>query len=213
MLAFLKLFFEILFGGYATPTKCVAFWRLALNSYNIFYFSCTDSKRNRPLHWIPYRLLPDAAGYRLFQIPCSPTVCIFPEHIATATGRIWSAFHLWHLIFDTGIKLLPLRSQFHAGCRNHAQPRHSESQASIIHPQYLCFSASVLCHHTRITSLQKWFALLKLHQGNCQRCHQFFCGKSCHNTADTFLGQCLAQTCSGDGVDMARIQKHIRTSL
>ena len=31
MLAFLKLFFEILFGGYATPTKCVAFWRLALN--------------------------------------------------------------------------------------------------------------------------------------------------------------------------------------
>ena len=49
MLAFLKLFlkfyladtphcifktvFEILFGGYATPTKCVAFWRLALNSY------------------------------------------------------------------------------------------------------------------------------------------------------------------------------------
>ena len=35
MLAFLRLFFEILFGGYATPTKCVAFWRLALNSYNI----------------------------------------------------------------------------------------------------------------------------------------------------------------------------------
>ena len=25
MLAFLRLFFEILFGGYATPTKCVAF--------------------------------------------------------------------------------------------------------------------------------------------------------------------------------------------
>ena len=24
---------EILFGGYATPPKCVAFWRLALNSY------------------------------------------------------------------------------------------------------------------------------------------------------------------------------------
>ena len=36
MLAFLRLFFEILFGGYATPTKCVAFWRLALNSYSIF---------------------------------------------------------------------------------------------------------------------------------------------------------------------------------
>ena len=34
MLAFLfKTVFEILFGGYATPTKCVAFWRLALNSY------------------------------------------------------------------------------------------------------------------------------------------------------------------------------------
>jgi len=33
MLAFLGLFYEILFGGYATPTKCVAFWRLALNSY------------------------------------------------------------------------------------------------------------------------------------------------------------------------------------
>ena len=25
-----------LFGGYATPTKCEAFWRLALNSYVIF---------------------------------------------------------------------------------------------------------------------------------------------------------------------------------
>ncbi len=35
MLAFLfKTVFEILFGGYATPTKCVAFWRLALNSYD-----------------------------------------------------------------------------------------------------------------------------------------------------------------------------------
>uniref|UniRef100_UPI00242CCAF1 hypothetical protein n=1 Tax=[Ruminococcus] lactaris TaxID=46228 RepID=UPI00242CCAF1 len=31
-----KTVFEILFGGYATPTKCVAFWRLALNSYIIF---------------------------------------------------------------------------------------------------------------------------------------------------------------------------------
>ncbi|MBD9337699.1 MAG: hypothetical protein EGP69_07165 [[Ruminococcus] faecis] len=28
-----KTVFEILFGGYATPTKCVAFWKLALNSY------------------------------------------------------------------------------------------------------------------------------------------------------------------------------------
>ena len=26
---------SFLFGGYATPTKCVAFWRLALHSYNI----------------------------------------------------------------------------------------------------------------------------------------------------------------------------------
>ena len=26
------LFFEILFSGYATPMKCLAFWRLALNS-------------------------------------------------------------------------------------------------------------------------------------------------------------------------------------
>ena len=34
-----KPVFEILFGGYATPTKCVAFWRLALNSYSIFLFS------------------------------------------------------------------------------------------------------------------------------------------------------------------------------
>ncbi len=25
--------FEILFGGYATPPECEAFWRLALNSY------------------------------------------------------------------------------------------------------------------------------------------------------------------------------------
>ncbi|MBS4919352.1 MAG: hypothetical protein KHZ89_06925, partial [Lachnospiraceae bacterium] len=34
-----KTVFEILFGGYATPTKCVAFWRLALNSYlDLFYF-------------------------------------------------------------------------------------------------------------------------------------------------------------------------------
>ena len=33
MLAFFKTVFEILFGGYATPTKCVAFWRLALNRY------------------------------------------------------------------------------------------------------------------------------------------------------------------------------------
>ena len=28
--------FEILFCGYATPTKCAAFWKLALNSYKIF---------------------------------------------------------------------------------------------------------------------------------------------------------------------------------
>ncbi len=26
--------FEILFGGYATPFECEAFWRLALNSYD-----------------------------------------------------------------------------------------------------------------------------------------------------------------------------------
>ena len=33
-----KTVFEILFGGYATPTKCVAFWRLTLtlNSYDYF---------------------------------------------------------------------------------------------------------------------------------------------------------------------------------
>ena len=30
-----KTVFEILFGGYATPTKCVAFWRLALNSLEV----------------------------------------------------------------------------------------------------------------------------------------------------------------------------------
>ena len=34
MLCIFKTVFEILFGGYATPTKCVAFWRLALNSYD-----------------------------------------------------------------------------------------------------------------------------------------------------------------------------------
>ena len=34
-----KPVFEILFGGYATPTKCVAFWRLALNSYLIIMMS------------------------------------------------------------------------------------------------------------------------------------------------------------------------------
>ena len=33
MLAFLRLF-----GGYATPTKCVAFWRLALDSYKKIIF-------------------------------------------------------------------------------------------------------------------------------------------------------------------------------
>ena len=36
MLAFLRLFLKFYLGGYATPTKCVAFWRLALNSYIIF---------------------------------------------------------------------------------------------------------------------------------------------------------------------------------
>jgi len=30
-----KTVFEILFGGYATPTKCVAFRRLALNSLEV----------------------------------------------------------------------------------------------------------------------------------------------------------------------------------
>ena len=44
MLAFLRLFFEILFGGYATPTKCVAFWRLALNSYAIMKKEMTSVK-------------------------------------------------------------------------------------------------------------------------------------------------------------------------
>ena len=34
MLAVLRLMYEILFGGYATPTKCEAFWRLVLNSYH-----------------------------------------------------------------------------------------------------------------------------------------------------------------------------------
>ena len=34
--------------------------------------------RNRLLHWIPYRLLPDAAGYRLFQILYNRMAYIFP---------------------------------------------------------------------------------------------------------------------------------------
>ncbi|MEF2596730.1 MAG: hypothetical protein U0N03_10105, partial [Lachnospiraceae bacterium] len=38
-----KPVFEILFGGYATPTKCVAFWRLALNSYYNFTIFLTAS--------------------------------------------------------------------------------------------------------------------------------------------------------------------------
>ena len=37
MLAFLRLFFEILFGGYATPTKCVAFWRVGSEQLRKFY--------------------------------------------------------------------------------------------------------------------------------------------------------------------------------
>ena len=32
------------FGGYAAPTKCVAFWRLALNSYNMRIVSCGKEK-------------------------------------------------------------------------------------------------------------------------------------------------------------------------
>ena len=39
MLAFLRLLFELLFDGYATPTKCVAFWRLALNSYDYLIYT------------------------------------------------------------------------------------------------------------------------------------------------------------------------------
>lgn len=31
------------------------------------------------LHWIPYRHLPDAAGYRPFRIPYNLMACIFPE--------------------------------------------------------------------------------------------------------------------------------------
>ena len=30
--------FEISFGGYATPTKYLVFWRLALNKYNILLY-------------------------------------------------------------------------------------------------------------------------------------------------------------------------------
>ena len=45
MLAFLSLFFEILFGGYATPTKCVAFWRLALNSYDKIINTDSETRR------------------------------------------------------------------------------------------------------------------------------------------------------------------------
>ncbi len=40
-----KPVFEILFGGYATPTKCEAFWRLALNSnYDITEFRLNVNK-------------------------------------------------------------------------------------------------------------------------------------------------------------------------
>jgi hypothetical protein len=39
MLAFLRLFFELLFDGYATPTKCVASWKLALNSYDYLIYT------------------------------------------------------------------------------------------------------------------------------------------------------------------------------
>ena len=35
--------------------------------------------RNMLLHWIPYRHLPDAAGYRPFRIPYNLMACIFPE--------------------------------------------------------------------------------------------------------------------------------------
>ncbi|MBD8965384.1 MAG: hypothetical protein EGR84_02515, partial [Coprococcus catus] len=41
-----KTVFEILFGGYATPTKCVAFWRLALNSYENFHKREAEERRN-----------------------------------------------------------------------------------------------------------------------------------------------------------------------
>ena len=69
MLAFLfKTVFEILFGGYATPTKCVAFWRLALNSYdkikliivyfflerrncNLYAVNMTYGRKQNAAHW------------------------------------------------------------------------------------------------------------------------------------------------------------------
>ena len=35
--------------------------------------------RNMLLHWITYRHLPDAAGYRPFRIPYNLMACIFPE--------------------------------------------------------------------------------------------------------------------------------------
>ena len=40
-----KPVFEILFGGYATPTKCTAFWRLALNSYYFYLFSVQSQEK------------------------------------------------------------------------------------------------------------------------------------------------------------------------
>ena len=42
------------FGGYATPTKCTAFWRLALNSYQkIIYPKYPTEVPNELIHHKP----------------------------------------------------------------------------------------------------------------------------------------------------------------
>ena len=128
------------------------------------------------------------------------------QHITAAAGWIGFSFYLRHLIFDPCIKLLPLLPQLHARCRNHAKasPFTVTGFHHLIYKD-LRFPASIPCHHTGIAVDKKRFSLLKFCQCNRQRCHQFFCGKSCHNTADPFFCQCFTQMCSRNRIHMSRI--------
>ena len=164
--------------------------------------------RNRLLHWIPYRHLPDAVGYRPFRIPYNLMVCIFPE-AHPRNDRLdlacpgSAALHIffWHQRLPTPSGAPARTPGSHPGraIRNRRVPSvHRSASAPPGFPHFLPHGDS---------SSQKTY------QCNSQCRKQLLRCKACHHTTDAFLCQMLAERSSCDRIDMSRIKEHIRTAL
>ncbi len=171
--------------------------------------------RNMLLHWIPYRHLPDAAGYRPFRIPYNLMACIFPEahppQRQAGFGLPWIG----------GTAYFFLESKASHSFRSTRpdpgitpRPRHSESQGSISSSISFCASGLPLTfYHTGIAIHKERFSFLKTYQCNSQCRKQLLRCKACHHTTDAFLCQMLAERSSCDRIDMSGIKEHIRTAF